>query len=136
MKTNKLLLKKLLTPNKICILIVNLLVGCTPVSSVLSITYKSEPSSATLFQNNKNFGHTPVTLNYKLTNSDLKLGYKVVEQTNVRWASGITAFHGPQKIFLSDGYNQEYTFIRPQGASDTDLDVHFTLGRVLNLDKS
>lgn len=98
--------------------------GCTPT---LSITYKSEPSSATLFQNNQNFGYTPVTLYYQVTPEEIRRGYKIVEEINVRWASGATAFREKQKIYLSQGYNQEFTFLRPSEIPGIETDVNFTL---------
>lgn len=102
----------------------SLLTGCFPS---LVVTYKSEPTAATLFEGNNNFGYAPVSLTYQLTPADIRQGYKIINGTYMRWPSGATAVLEQHVIDLSKGYNQEFTFLRPQGVSGLSEDVQFAL---------
>lgn len=108
------------------VLIVTLLVlnGC---AGSLSVTYHSDPPGAVLYEGQKQFGHTPVTLNYQIREEDRKRGYMMLQGPTVRWASGASASIRSIKADLSTGTNKQFTFMRPDNVPGRDADVRFAL---------
>ena len=103
----------------------SLLSGC---ASTLHITYDSDPPGAVLYQGQQRFGYTPVSVQYQVSTEEKKLGYKVVEGTLVRWASGATAEMSSFKADLNQrGFSQYFSFQRPEGVPGRETDVQFSL---------
>lgn len=101
-----------------------MLTGC---ASTLSVTYHSDPPGAVLYQESQQFGYTPTTLNYNVTDEDRKRGYAILRGTTVRWASGASATISSLRADLSTGYNQQFSFIRPESYPGREADVRFSL---------
>jgi len=101
-----------------------MLSGC---ANTLKVTYHSDPPGAVLYQENQQFGYAPTTLNYKVTDEDKKRGYTILRGTTVRWASGASATISSLRADLSTGYNQQFTFIRPENYPGREADVRFSL---------
>ena len=101
-----------------------LLSGC---ASTLNVTYHSDPPGAVLYQDSQQFGYAPTTLNYRVTDEDKKRGFAILRGTTVRWASGASATISSLRADLSTGYNQQFTFIRPESYPGREADVRFSL---------
>jgi hypothetical protein len=106
------------------LLAISLLSGCT---KTLVVTYNSVPSTAVLFEGNNFMGFTPFSLYYEITPEEEKQGYKIVRGVRVLWASGAAASLSDSKVYLSQGYNQQYTFLRPQDYPGLREDFQFAL---------
>jgi hypothetical protein len=63
--------------------IILLLVSCSA-----NLKVYSDPEYATIYVNGRNFGRTPVELNYKLNREDKKKGFIYIGNLNARWLSG------------------------------------------------
>lgn len=73
-------------------------------------------------------GYTPITLDYKITWDDIKLGYKVLSGTTVRWTSGATAEISSLNADIRKyGLTQQFTFQRPSSYPGREIDVNFAL---------
>jgi hypothetical protein len=99
--------------------------GCA--SKQLAVTYHSDPPGAALYQGDHNFGPTPRTLYYQLTDYDRQAGYKLLQGTAVRWVSGAKAGVSSLRADLRNGTNQVFTFRRPDNAPGYDIDANFAL---------
>jgi hypothetical protein len=106
-----------------CALGVALLTGC---ASQLRITYDSDPRGATLYQNGQPFGTTPVTLNYQADQTFRNGGCMALRGTEVKWASGASASISSLTACSSTGYQQLFTFMRPD-VPGRDIDANFAL---------
>jgi len=98
--------------------------GC---ASSLKVTYLSDPPGAALYSNNQNFGYTPKTLEYQISEENRKQGYVILRGTSVRWASGAQANVPSLRANLSIGYNQQFKFNRPENYPGREADVRFAL---------
>lgn len=98
--------------------------GC---ANSLKVTYISDPPGAVVYSNNKNFGYAPVTLEYQISEEDRQRGYVNLSGTQVRWASGASASVSTVRANLSVGYDQQFTFNRPESYPGRENDVHFAL---------
>jgi len=126
----KSILTKFKIKNKLAVVFIgSLLTGCLSNSYQpnLTVTYKSEPAAATLFEGDRNFGYTPVTVTYQLTPAEIKQGRKIINGVNVRWPSGAAACLEQRNVDLSKGYNQELTLVRPYDADGMREDIQFAL---------
>ena len=101
------------------------LCGCG--EPTLFMTYHSDPPGATLYQANKSYMYTPVTLYYTIAPEDQDRGYIVLQPASVRWISGASASTNSITVDLSKGANQTFTFIRPKKAKELDTDIQFFL---------
>lgn len=111
--------------NVIPLTLVGLLMsGC---ANTLMVTYISDPPSATLYANNTNFGYTPVTLKYQVTEEERKIGRLNIQGPSVQWASGAKASVPSINVDLNIGYNQQFTFNRPADHPNREEDVRFAL---------
>lgn len=107
------------------VLILSLLGGC---ANTLYVTYKSDPPGAVLYQGQQRFGYTPYTLQYPVSADDKKRGYKILNGTSVRWASGATAKVNSLNTNLNRyGLSQQFTFQRPNDAPGRETDERFSL---------
>lgn len=103
------------------------LFGC---SRTLKVTYQSDPSGATLYQGATMMGETPLSLEYKMTSEDIKLGYKVLTGTKVKWASGATAEVSTLNADIKKyGLTQQFTFQRPDSYPGREIDVNNALDK-------
>jgi hypothetical protein len=98
--------------------------GC---STVLKVTYQSDPPGAAVYQGSQLFGYTPVTLEYQVTDEDRRAGTKRLQGTRVKWASGATA---SIDVLTADlrllGLTQQFTFERPD-VPGRDIDLRYAL---------
>lgn len=102
-----------------------LLMGC---STMLKVTYQSDPPGAALYQGAQLFGYAPVVLEYEVTEEDRRAGVKQLQGTSVKWASGATATIPSLTADLRlVGMNQEFTFRRPDSFPGRDIDMRFAL---------
>lgn len=101
-----------------------LLSGC---ASTLNVSYHSDPPGAVLYQENQRFGYTPTTLRYQITEEDRQRGYAILRGTSVRWASGASANVSSLRADLGIGYNQQFTFNRPENYPGREADIRFSL---------
>ena len=92
---------------------------------MVKVTYYSDPPFATIYQGSQRMGVTPVTLEYHLTEDDLKRGDATFHGASARWVSGATAEISSLRVDLSIGRNQQYTFFRPQSSPGLDIDVQY-----------
>jgi len=104
------------------------LVGVTAASCAptVKVTYRSDPSAATLYANNsgQHFGSTPVTLSYRVSNDFFRgVTCLTVQPIQVRWASGAESSVSNLSVCPQQGRNQEYVFFRPADAPGRELDV-------------
>lgn len=105
------------------LVLITLLTGCSQKN--LNLTYNSDPSGAMLYDGEKSIGYTPITVSYILSKEDINRGHFILKEKNVRWVSGATKFAETIKINLSNGFQQEYNFVRPKDAPDKNLDTQF-----------
>jgi hypothetical protein len=80
-----------------------------------------------LFENTNNFGFTPVTLHYRITEEAKKNGYIFLKSTSVKWASGATASIPSLRADLRLGHQQKFTFLRPDNVPGRHIDMNFAL---------
>lgn len=108
----------------LCLCLFFLASGC---ATNLRVVYTSDPPGAALYEGDKYFGTTPMTLTYPVTPEDKKLGSKRLRGTAVRWISGATARLGEMTVFLSNGLTQVFTYQRPDGVPGHDVDANYAL---------
>lgn len=99
--------------------------GCS--TGTLNVTYVSQPPGAALYEDGRTFGYCPLTLQYNITEQDRQRGYAILRGLLVRWVSGATASVSSIQANLSNGSHQEFTFVRPEGATGLEIDVKFAL---------
>ena len=105
------------------------LAGCA-TSTLLNVTYHSDPQGAALYEGGRFFGYTPVTLQYPLAHLTMETGQCVaVQPLAVRWASGAEASIENLQACPINGYFQQFSFIRPTGVAGREMDVQFALER-------
>lgn len=111
------------------LLLVFVITGCSypMLTRTLTITYKSDPSGAILYENGRNLGYTPISVIYEATLADIRRGFILINSPSVRWASGVTSALETNRIDLSKGYHQEYTFFRPENIPGREKDVSYGL---------
>ena len=103
-----------------------LLTGCA--SNQLAVTYNSDPPGATLVQaNGQNFGRTPVTLKYQISEADRSRGNKTLMGISAQWPSGARASSSSITANLKNGTSQSFTFSRPQNAPELAIDMQYAL---------
>ena len=96
--------------------------GC---AQMLSVTFRSDPPLATIYQGSQQMGVTPVELRYRLTDDHLKTGRATFQGVSARWISGATADISALNVDLANGRNQQYTFFRPQSYPGLELDIQY-----------
>ena len=98
--------------------------GCA--KNYLAVTYNSNPSGATLYQDQQAFGFTPFTLNYKILPDEKNKRYLKVRVAKVIWASGVSASIDSLTLDREEGASFFYTFFRPD-VPGREIDVNFAL---------
>ena len=113
------LLTALLTP------LLVILGGC---STMLKVTYQSDPPGAAVYQGSELYGYTPLTLEYEVTEEDKRQGAKLLQGTSVKWASGAAANVPTLTADIRQfGLTQQFTFQRPDSFPGRDIDVRVFL---------
>lgn len=98
--------------------------GC---ASQLKVTYKSDPSFASIYVGDMNRGRTPVTLYYDITEEHKKHGSLRLEGASARWVSGAFVELKSINADLKNGLSQELTFQRPDNYPGREKDEAFVL---------
>lgn len=101
-----------------------LITGC---ANTLRVTYRSDPNGATVYEERKRVGITPVTTTYRLTEEDKKRGYLRIGGVRALWPSGASAELSSMTADLRNGRRQEMTFIRPEDFPGREADIRFEL---------
>lgn len=125
MGTSRIPFCRLATISKVVVLVT--LVMATGCANNLQVTYSSEPQGAALYEGDKFFGTTPVTLTYPVTEDDKKRGTKTLRGTMVRWVSGASASIAYLTADFQNGYRQTFHFRRPDGVAGYDVDANYAL---------
>ena len=99
--------------------------GCS--TSTMYVTYLSHPPGAALYEGNRAFGYCPLTLEYNITQENRQRGYMALRGLTVRWVSGASATVPSIQANLDNGTTQQFTFLRPEGATGLQIDVQFAL---------
>jgi len=97
--------------------------GC---ATRINVTYRSDPPGATLYEEGRPMGMTPYTAWYEPDETFKNGGCRKFKGTSVKWASGATASIASLDACASNGWNQHYTFIRPD-VPGRDVDMNFAL---------
>jgi hypothetical protein len=100
------------------------LIGC---ASNLSMTYRSDPPGAMLYESGRAIGYTPQTLNYTPTEAFKHGACMNLSAVSVRWISGTETQPAETKACGTVGNNQVLTFVRPAGLAGRDLDVQWAI---------
>jgi hypothetical protein len=104
--------------------------GTDPNTLVLDIG--CTPPGATLYEDNKNIGLCPRTLNYKLSPEDKARGYALLRGLSALWVSGASTSVSQITAELRLGQRQEFRFERPRSVPNYDVDANYAL----NLEKN
>lgn len=103
---------------------------CIGCASTLQVTYYSDPLGAALYEGGRFWGYTPVTLQYPGANTSLQSGQcQILNPLSVRWSSGAEASIQNLQACPTNGYNQQFSFIRPSNIPGREFDVQFALER-------
>lgn len=113
--------------NLITAILIILLLLSTGCATRVNVTYHSDPPGASLYQGSQLMGYCPTTLVYNITPQNRKLGYMLLQGTEVKWVSGATAKIPQLKANLSTGQYQQFTFMRPSGVEGLETDAKFGL---------
>lgn len=108
---------------RIALLGAALLAGC---ASSIQVAYHSDPQGATLYEDGRPQGTTPVVMRYAVDPAFKSGGCFKVRGTSVKWASGAQAAIGFMTLCASQGYTQNYTFARPDVAG-REIDMNYAL---------
>jgi hypothetical protein len=98
--------------------------GC---ATSLSMTYRSDPPGAMLYESGRAVGYAPQTLNYTPTEAFKHGACMNLRAVSVQWISGVSTSPAQTNACGSVGYNQELTFVRPSGLAGRDLDVQWAI---------
>ena len=96
--------------------------GC---ATNLQVVYTSDPPGAALYEGDRYFGTTPLTLTYAVTEEDRRIGSKRLRGTSVRWISGATAGLSELTVYLGNGLRQAFTYRRPDGVPGYEADANY-----------
>jgi hypothetical protein len=91
------------------------------------MTYYSDPPGAVIYEGQKLFGYTPITLYYHVSPESRQQGYVHIRETTARWVSGISISNGGRFAFLNQESAFQYTFIRPNNVQGREKDVNFAV---------
>jgi len=93
----------------------------------LQVTYYSDPSGASLYEDGKYMGQAPVTLRYNLSNTALQSRATKIKGLTARWVSGATTSLNLTNVNLNNGFQQTYTFVRPTAYPGREMDVAYAI---------
>lgn len=105
--------------------------GCAKTK--VSITYRSDPEYATLYEvPGKRMGTCPVTLIYRVDAEDRLRGTMSVRGVKARWVSGAETVYSLITVDLSNGYKQQFTCVRPLEAPNAEIDAEYAIQKEQN----
>jgi hypothetical protein len=94
----------------------------------VTLTVKSDPAGALLYENGKQWGYAPFALKYTVPKDFKKSGRCVTfKPAFVRWASGAASEPVPVTLCGTNGTKQELVFVRPTGVEGREIDALFAL---------
>jgi hypothetical protein len=93
---------------------------------MLQITYQSDPPGAMFYENGRQWGYTPFTLQYTPDQNFVQGRCMLLRPSMVRWASGAEASMQQLQACGSTGYSQQFVFVRPN-IPGRELDTQFYL---------
>jgi hypothetical protein len=102
------------------------LVTLTGCATGIQVAYHSDPPGATLYQDGKPRGATPTVLTYPVDQAFKAGGCTKLRGTSVKWASGARAEVSYLTVCAKHGYEQHYTFSRPDVAG-REIDMNYAL---------
>lgn len=108
---------------QLAVLAVVVLAGC---ASGLRVVYHADPQGATLYQDGRAMGQTPMELTYQPEQAFKSGGCQQLRGTEVKWASGATAAISSLQVCAHQGWLQHYKFNRPD-APGRDIDLNYAL---------
>ena len=107
--------------------ILTFVVGCV---TTLHVTYHSDLPGAALYESGRFWGYTPITLQYPNAHIAMQAGQcQMLQPLTVRWASGAEASISNLQTCPVNGYNQQFSFIRPAEIPGREFDAQFALER-------
>ena len=116
---------------KLLLLLLILLSGCFSSSlkdnNYLNMTYYSVPSGADIYEGNKFFGRTPITVSYPISEQNKRNQSMTLKGTRAIWVSGATTSVSSLIIDWNSTINQYYIFNRPSGVAGMDNDKSYEL---------
>ncbi len=77
----------------------------------VTITYKSAPAGAVLYEESQSLGYMPVSIAYQATLNDVRRGYITIKPLLAKWSDGSVTVCKSTIINLSNGYYQEHIFL-------------------------
>jgi hypothetical protein len=77
----------------------------------VTITYKSSPAGAVLYEESQSLGYMPVSIIYQATLNDVRRGYIAIKPLLTKWSDGSVTVCKSTIINLSNGYYQEHIFL-------------------------
>lgn len=98
------------------------LVAGAAKTKTIEVTYVTDIPGATLYENERAFGMTPITLKYQLQE-----GCTNVRPLTVRWPSGAEASVSALTVCTKTGKKQHFSFNRPLGFPGREVDAQFAL---------
>ena len=105
------------------------LFGCASTS--VTVQYQSDPPGATILENGKPFGVTPVAVSYAAEPSFRSGGCQNVRGTTAIWPSGAKAEISQLQLCANVGWNQSFWFTRPDVAG-REIDMNYSLQKQRN----
>lgn len=106
-----------------------LLLGCA--SSSVTVQYQSDPPGATILENGRPFGVTPVAVSYAAEPSFRNGGCQNVTGTTAIWPSGAKAEISQLQLCANVGWRQTFWFTRPDVAG-REIDMNYALQKQRN----
>ena len=94
-------------------------------TSIVRVTYISDPPGAAVYEGGKQWGRAPFTLTYHAParfTECLRLN-----PVTVRWVSGAEVSVDTLDACPAAGRDQQFTLFRPKGVDGLDLDVQFAI---------
>lgn len=103
----------------------------TACMSTLSVTYRSDPPGATIYQGSTPGGYAPITASYTPTEDFKNGGCMKLSPVKAVWISGATAATGEINACQKQGYDQVVSFMRPN-VPGREMDVQWAMKRQEN----
>lgn len=103
--------------------------GC---ASKLTVTYKTIPTGAGIYEGNTYFGKSPVTLEYKISKEEKKSGKVKTRPIQALWQSGAKSESPTMEYNIKESKGWSYTFRRPDNHPDKQMDVTYGQGHERN----
>ena len=106
------------------------LAGCNTAfnKKLLVVTYVSDPAGAMLYQDERQWGYTPMSLSYDGSWIPFYKGQCLkLRPVAVRWASGAEASIANLSACPDQGYAQQFAFKRPAAVPGLAIDADFAV---------